>query len=145
MKALKLTIFVFLLLIGTHLKAQETKEKPYVIEYYYKIKWGHQQEFLDLFKKNHYPLLKDAVDSGHILEIRVEKPENHASEAKCWDFRVTTVWRSIAALHEPFDEEALIKKLYPDQEAFKKEEQRRFQLIEEHMDVPIVQMDITDW
>ena len=32
--------------------------QPFVVEYYYKAKWGYAEEFLQLFKKNHYPLLK---------------------------------------------------------------------------------------
>ena len=32
-------------------------DQPYTVEYYYKVQWGHQAEFLDLFLKNHYPLL----------------------------------------------------------------------------------------
>ena len=32
-----------------------TQEKPFVVEYYYKAKWGHADEFIRLFKKNHYP------------------------------------------------------------------------------------------
>jgi hypothetical protein len=34
-----------------------TTDEPYVVEYYYKAKWGHAEEFLALFKKNHYPVL----------------------------------------------------------------------------------------
>ena len=37
---------------------------PYTVEYYYKVKWGHSEEFLTLFKKNHYPLLKKGVEIG---------------------------------------------------------------------------------
>ena len=33
-------------------------DQPYTVEYYYKCQWGHQAEFLQLFMKNHYPLLK---------------------------------------------------------------------------------------
>jgi hypothetical protein len=139
------TLLLSLFLSCFVLSAQETKEEPYVIEYYYKIKWGYQQEFLDLYKKNHYPLLKDALESGDILEIRIESPENHASEYKRWDFRITAVWKSVAAKYAPFDEEALIKKLYPDLETWKKEEEKRFRLIEEHMDVPLKKIDISDW
>ena len=43
---------------------QNKADAPYVMEYYYKVQWGHQQEFLDLFLKNHYPLLKKGVESG---------------------------------------------------------------------------------
>ena len=37
--------------------AAEALGEPYVIEYYYKAKWGHAEEFLGLFKKNHLPVL----------------------------------------------------------------------------------------
>ncbi|PYX63532.1 MAG: hypothetical protein DMG78_31585, partial [Acidobacteria bacterium] len=36
--------------------AAEGKDQPFAIEYYYKAKWGHAEEFLALFKKNHYPV-----------------------------------------------------------------------------------------
>ena len=41
--------------------------QPYTMEYYYKVQWGRQQEFLQLFLKNHYPLLKKSVESGRTL------------------------------------------------------------------------------
>ncbi len=41
--------------------------QPYTIEYYYKGQWGHQEEFLRLFLKNHYPLLKKIQATGRIL------------------------------------------------------------------------------
>ncbi|HEX4599912.1 MAG TPA: hypothetical protein VH116_00865, partial [Gemmatimonadales bacterium] len=37
---------------------QGAADQPYTMEYYYKVQWGHQQEFLQLFLRNHYPLLK---------------------------------------------------------------------------------------
>jgi hypothetical protein len=48
--------------------------QPFVVEYYYKAKWGHADEFLQLFKKNHYPLLKKEVETGHLLKIWMEQP-----------------------------------------------------------------------
>src|SRR5262245_55090208 len=50
------------------------QEQPYVIEYYYKTKWGFAEEFLQLFKKNHLPVLKKQIESGRILNVKVEKP-----------------------------------------------------------------------
>ena len=29
-----------------------------MVEYYYKVRWGHQEEFLALFAKNHLPILE---------------------------------------------------------------------------------------
>ena len=43
--------------------------KPFVVEYYYKAKWGHAEEFLTLFKKNHYPLLKKQVEMGRMVKV----------------------------------------------------------------------------
>src|SRR5690348_5900110 len=59
-------------------------DQPYVMEYYYKTQWGHQQEFLQLFLKNHYPLLKKQVESGRILSIKIETPANHMTEDARW-------------------------------------------------------------
>jgi len=51
-------------------------DQPYTMEYYYKVKWGSQQEFLQLFLKNHYPLLMKHVESGRILSVKIEQPAN---------------------------------------------------------------------
>ena len=48
--------------------------QPYTMEYYYKVQWGHQQEFLQLFLKNHYPLLQKEVETGRLLAVRIETP-----------------------------------------------------------------------
>ena len=47
------------------------------------------------------------------------------------------------AMAAPSDSEAIVKKLYPDQATFKKEEQRRFELLEAHWDVPLNELDST--
>ena len=43
---------------------QTAAGQPYAMEYYYKAQWGHQQEFLQLFLKNHYPLSTFFWSSG---------------------------------------------------------------------------------
>jgi hypothetical protein len=113
------------------------KEEPFVVEYYYKTKWGHADEFLTLFKKNHYPVLKKEMELGRILRVSMAAPRLHASEDGRWDYRVTIVFKSAAIANDNFDSEALTKQLYPDQDTYKKEEQRRFEILEGHTDVPI--------
>ena len=115
----------------------DSKDEPFVVEYYYKTKWGHADEFLTLFKKNHYPVLKKEIELGRILRVSMAAPRLHASEDGRWDYRVTIVFRNAAIANDNFDSEALIKKLYPDQDTYKKEEQRRFEILEGHTDVPI--------
>jgi hypothetical protein len=122
--------------------AAEMKEQPYAIEYYYKAKWGHADEFLTLFKKNHYPVLKKEMELGRMLKVTMATPRYHATEDGRWDFRVTIVFKNATIANDNFDSGALIKQMYPDQETYKKEEQRRFEILESHSDVPIKDVDL---
>jgi hypothetical protein len=112
--------------------------KPYVMEYYYKVQWGHQQEFLNLFLKNHYPLLQMDVESGRMLSVKIETPSNHMTEDSRWDYRVTITFKnSTAATTSNPNEEAEVKKLFPDQSTYQREEQRRFEILLAHWDLPV--------
>ncbi|SRR6266852_4279101 len=122
--------------------AAEGKEQPYAIEYYYKAKWGHAEEFLALFKKNHYPVLKKEIELGRMLKVSMTVPRYHTTEDGRWDYRVTIVFKSAAIANDNFDSSAVIKQLYPDQETYKKEEQRRFEILEAHWDLPIKDLDL---
>src|SRR5713101_9466122 len=73
---------------------QAAADQPYTTEYYYKVQWGHQHEFLQLFLKNHYPLLKKGVESGRMISVRIETPANHMTEDGRWDYRVTVRFRN---------------------------------------------------
>ena len=121
---------------------QSAANQPYTMEYYYKVQWGHQQEFLNLFLKNHYPLLRKQVEAGRILSVKIETPANHMTEDSRWDYRVTLVFKSstVATSSNP-DEPALIKELWPDQATFIGEEQRRFEILLAHWDLPVT--DVT--
>jgi hypothetical protein len=117
---------------------QSAANQPYVMEYYYKTQWGRQQEFLQLFLKNHYPLLLKEVETGRLLSVRIETPANHMTEEARWDYRVTLTFRNstLATTANP-DEAALIKQLWPDEQTFRREEQRRFEILLAHWDLPV--------
>lgn len=117
-------------------------DKPYVVEYYYKVKWGSADEFIRLFKKNHLPVLKKQLETGRMLKVTAVKPRYHSTEDGRWDYRVTIVFKNLAAAHDSASEEALIKQLYPDQETFRREEQRRFEILLAHWDVPLVDVEL---
>jgi hypothetical protein len=121
---------------------QTGADQPYVMEYYYKVQWGRQQEFLQLFLKNHYPLLMKNVEAGRILGVKIDQPANHGTEDGRWDYRVTIRFKNstLATTSNP-NEERFIKELWPDQEKYKREEQRRFEILLAHWDLPIT--DIT--
>ncbi len=121
---------------------QNAPDQPYTMEYYYKVQWGRQQEFLQLFLKNHYPLLMKNVESGRMISVKIETPANHMTEEARWDYRVTIRFKNstLATTSNP-DEERLIKQLWPNQETYKREEQRRFEILLAHWDMPMT--DIT--
>lgn len=140
MKTLVLSLVALPLLAQA--PAQTAADRPYTVEYYYKVQWGHQDEFLKLFLKNHYPLLKKNVDGGRMLSVRIEQPANHMTEDARWDYRVTIRFRNstVATSANP-DEQRLIQQLWPDQATYKREEQRRFEILLGHWDLPVT--DIT--
>jgi len=127
---------------ATSVAASQTAGKPFVVEYYYKAKWGYADEFIRLFKKNHYPVLKKEKELGRILQVSAIAPKYHTTEDGRWDYRVTIVWKDAATAHDNFDSQSLLKQLFPDQETYKKEEQRRFEILAGHWDVPLVDVDL---
>lgn len=112
---------------------------PRTTWYFYTVKWGFQDEFLDLFQRNHYPVLKARLDAGHYASIRTFTPTYHGDGRADWTFAVELVERA-GSTGLPTEQE-IIKKLYPDIAKFRKEEQRRFELLEAHWDVPLNAVD----
>ena len=120
----------------------KSEDKPVVIEYYYKAKWGFADEFIRLFKKNHYPVLRKQIDMGRILQVAAVTPRFHNTEDGRWDYRVTITFKNAQIAFGEFDSEPINKELYPDQETFKKEEQRRFEILVAHWDLPVNPLDL---
>jgi hypothetical protein len=119
------------------------QDQPFTVEYYYTAKWGYADEFIRLFKKNHYPVLKKQTETGRILQVTAVKPKYHATEDGRWDYKVTIVFKNLETAFAPSgDEETIKKQLYPDQETFRREEQRRFEILTAHWDVPIECVDL---
>ena len=112
--------------------------------YFYRVKWGHQDEFVRLFQKNHYPVLKAQMKTGRITAVRTYVPTYHGDGRADWTFAVSITFRDMAAMTGPSGEEQFIRSLYPDQVTFRKEEQRRFELLDAHWDVPLNELDMED-
>ena len=119
------------------------QDKPFVVDYYYKVKWGYADEFIRLFKKNHYPLLKKLVELGNALSVTAEAPVNHGTEDGRWDYRIRIVWKNVQIAHDSGGE-AILKQLFPDQETLKREEQRRFEILLAHWDVPVKTVNLDE-
>jgi hypothetical protein len=137
-----LLFFAVALPAASHAQSPTASGQPFVVEYYYKTKWGHADEFLKLFKKNHYPLLKKEVEMGRMVKVWMDQPRYHTTEDGRWDFRVTIVFKNATVANEPFEEDAIKKQLWPDQDAYAREEQRRFEILDAHWDLPVKMMEL---
>jgi len=105
--------------------------------YFYKVKWGYQDEFVQLFQRNHLPILREEMKSGRIKDVRTFVPTYHGDGRADWTFAVVIVYKDVAAMTAPSQDAEIAKRLYPDQAKFEKEEQRRFEILEAHWDVPL--------
>ena len=129
-------------------RAADTTDKEsgyFTYEFYYKVRWGYLNEWMDLYKKNHYPILKRLQEMGRIVHMEAAFPIDHAGEADRWDLRFTIVYPDVQTAFEDFDRTAILEELYPDRETFKREEQRRFELLDAHRDVGVRINDLSDW
>lgn len=123
--------------------SSQASSKPFVVEYYDTARWGHADEFLELFHKNHWPVLRRQVQTGRFLSVTAARPRYHTTEDGRWDYRVTIAFRDLQAAHEPADgEEAIKRELFPDQETFRREERRRFEILLAHWDLPVEDVDL---
>ncbi|MGH9196962.1 MAG: hypothetical protein ACRD1T_14630 [Acidimicrobiia bacterium] len=104
--------------------------------YFYRVRWGFQDEFLDLFQKNHYPVLKVEQAAGRFVAIKTYVPTYHGDGRADWTFAVSLTFKGPASPAGP-DADEIARKLFPDYATFVKEEQRRFELLEAHWDVPL--------
>lgn len=111
---------------------------PYVVEWVYTVKLGHEDEFWKLFQKYQIAVLDKEKQDGSVLRYEVFRPGLHTSEDHRWDFRVVIYYKDFASSSGGG---ALEKELFPDQATLKREETRRWDLTELHWDLPIRQID----
>lgn len=133
--AFSLVAVLFLSVKGFSQENSTTASGYFTVEGYYKVKWGYADEFISLWKANHYPLLKKAIENGDIISVSASKPKFHSGEDTRWDFRVIIVFRTAALAFDEALTEPYKKQLYPDQDTYKKAEQHRFELLLSHWDI----------
>jgi hypothetical protein len=128
--------------LGVLPRVAAAQEKPVRVAYYYKVRWGFQQEFERLFLKNHYPLLAAQAKEGtRVRSVELYRPTFHGDGHGDWTFLVAITYTSWAAIGAPSGEADLARKLFPDQETYKREEQRRFEILDAHWDVPLTEVE----
>ena len=114
---------------------------PVEILYFYRTRWGVHDEFLELFRRNHWPILREQLAAGRYTAVELRTPRFHGMGEAGWDVMVSITYRDWAAVQEHSDP-SLVTRLYPDQATFTAEERHRFELLEAHWDVVLEEQDL---
>jgi hypothetical protein len=115
--------------------------QPVEVLYFYRTRWGAHDEFVGLFRRNHWPILREQLEAGRFTAVRMWTPRFHGEGRAGWDVLVSITYRDWAAIEEHSDA-GIAQRLYPDQAQFKDEERRRFELLEAHWDVVLDPRDL---
>ncbi len=87
----------------------------YEVEWVYRVKWGHDEEFWQIFQKTQIPVLDREKELGYVLSYQVYRPGLHTSEDSRWNYRVVITYKNIlSSTHGG----ALEKELFPDRAAY---------------------------
>jgi hypothetical protein len=113
-------------------------EKPYLVEWVYKVKWGCADEFWQLFKKYQIAALNREKELGYVTSYTVYRPGLHSGEDTRWEYRIVITYKNITTSGHGNEVE---KQLFPDQATMKREENRRWEITEAHYDLPIHTID----
>jgi hypothetical protein len=108
--------------------------EPVEVLYFYRTRWGAHDEFVELFRKNHLPILRDQLASGRFTKLEMFTPRFHGDGRADWDVLVSITYRDWAAIEDHSDAEVAAR-LFKDQKRHRSEEARRFELLEAHWDV----------
>jgi len=116
--------------------------KPEVHVDFYKLPPGRQDEWLALYKKSHFPMMKWEIDHGQVISETVYTRAIHELSPS-WDIAIMIVLPPAGQRKKPeFTRAQLMRKIYPDLDEYVKEEKQRWALTLEHWDERWVEVDI---
>jgi hypothetical protein len=114
--------------------AASTPPKPYLVEWVYRVQYGHQDEWWSLFRKYQIAALDREQQLGYVTSYTVCGPGLHTSEDSRWDYRIVITYKDQpSSTHEG----EVLHQLFSDQNTLHKEENRRWELTSNHYDLPI--------
>lgn len=135
---------LMLLAFATPWPASAQAPKPgvegYHVEWMYRVKYGHIDEWWDLFRELEVPVLERAKQLGYVLDYRIWRPTQHMDEAARWDYRVEITYKDYASSQRMGE---VTDAVFPDAETRKRLDKRRWEMTANHWDLPIYQVDPT--
>jgi hypothetical protein len=120
--------------LGAVAQQDSVARAPFVVEQTYWIKPGKELQFLGLFEKTQAPLLRAGIKEGHVLWVRLSRPNFNATNEQ-WDLRVTVAWR---------DANSAMGRVSRAKTPLAMEQQIMEELIVERTDVPVQEWSVND-
>ena len=115
---------------------------PVEVLYFYRTKWGAHDEFVELFLKNHWPILREQIATGRHLDGRdVDAALPRRRPGRLGRPRLDHLPRlggDRGAQRRARSPRASTR----TRRRSPREEQRRFELLEAHWDVPLSPRDL---
>jgi hypothetical protein len=106
--------------------ASESKPQMYVD--FYKLPPGQQDEWLALYKKYHYPIMRYQLEHGQMVSETIYTRSVHELSPS-WDIAIVLVLPPAGQRKKPeLTRAQMIRKLFPDIDDYVKGEQRRWAL-----------------
>ena len=122
----------------TQAQSAPASPKPYLVEWVYRVQYGHQDEWWTLFRKYQIAALDREQQLGYVTSYTVYGPGLHTSEDSRWDYRIVITYKDqSSSTHEG----EVLRQLFSDQATLRKEENRRWELTSNHYDLPIHVVD----
>ena len=115
--------------------------KPETVEWVYRVQYGHQEEWLQIFKKYQIAILERQKQLGYVKDYTIWAPSLHTSEDSRWDIRVI-ITRASHDAPAGQSEGEIGRQLFPNEADFRREENRRWELTTNHWDLPIHQVNL---
>lgn len=104
-----------------------------VVESYYKIAAGKTEEWLELYRTHHLPVLQELRREGRLLDITLYRPVLHQGGPP-WDFKVILRYRDYATFGDRAHDEEVERRLFTAWHPHREAEQRRWEITEKHWD-----------
>jgi hypothetical protein len=116
--------------------------KPEVHVDYYKLPPGRQDEWLALYKKYHYPIVRYMIEHGQMTTETIYTRAVHELSPS-WDVAIVIVIPPAGQRKKSeFTRAQLIRKLYPDLDDYVQGERKRWALTLEQWNESWVEIDI---
>jgi hypothetical protein len=85
----KILLFATLTLVAIlPAPAQAPTPKPVTVEWVYRVRYGGNQEWFEIFKKYQLAILERQKQLGYVKDYTVFAPSLHTSEEARWDYRI---------------------------------------------------------